>query len=428
MSLMLSLALSSAGPAQVLTLGEALELAIASHPELSVAEARLSAFAARADEARAPRLPRLSASMGYERSTSNVAARAGSVLSSLAASGTSSFDTSDYFSFGLSARQLVYDFGATSGRVASADSNLELARANAKTSRLDVELSVRTAYHAARAAKALVRVAEQTLENEVGHTDRARALVEIGARPEIDLVEALSAQADRRVELVKRRGEAETAMARLVFAIGAELESIDVIEEPIQRLEGEGSSAKVLTEQSLSVRPEVVALEQKRTALLGSLSAAQAGYGPSLSLSASFSESGAALDSLAWNAGAGLDVTWSLFEGGATTAEERALRHELASADAELVLLSQRIRLEIEEALVSVRSSSAALSAHQEARTLAEERLRLAEGRYAAGAGSSLELGDATLRLATTLADGVRLQNELATARAKLLRALGRSQ
>jgi len=57
--------------------------------------------------------------------------------------------------------------------------------------------------------------------------------------------------------------------------------------------------------------------------------------------------------------------------------------------------------------------------------TNARERLRLAEGRYAAGVGSPIELGDAQLALTTAQAQAVQAQYNLSSARADLLAALG---
>ena len=56
----------------------------------------------------------------------------------------------------------------------------------------------------------------------------------------------------------------------------------------------------------------------------------------------------------------------------------------------------------------------------------ASERLRLAEGRYAAGVGSVIELGDAQLALSNAAAQIVQTQFQLSSARADLLAALGK--
>ena len=56
----------------------------------------------------------------------------------------------------------------------------------------------------------------------------------------------------------------------------------------------------------------------------------------------------------------------------------------------------------------------------------ARDRLRLAEGRYSAGAGSVIELGDAELSAANAAAQRVGAEYSLASARAALALALGR--
>jgi len=58
--------------------------------------------------------------------------------------------------------------------------------------------------------------------------------------------------------------------------------------------------------------------------------------------------------------------------------------------------------------------------------TNARERLRLAEERYTLGVGSAIELGDAQVALALAAAQAVQADDKLSTARAQLLRALGR--
>jgi outer membrane protein len=51
--------------------------------------------------------------------------------------------------------------------------------------------------------------------------------------------------------------------------------------------------------------------------------------------------------------------------------------------------------------------------------------LKLAEGRYSAGVGNIIELGDAQLALTNAEMQRIQADYNLATARAHLLRALG---
>ena len=56
----------------------------------------------------------------------------------------------------------------------------------------------------------------------------------------------------------------------------------------------------------------------------------------------------------------------------------------------------------------------------------AQQRLELAEGRYRTGVGSAIELGDAQIAVTNAAAQVVQADYRLSTARAQLLRALGR--
>jgi outer membrane protein len=88
--------------------------------------------------------------------------------------------------------------------------------------------------------------------------------------------------------------------------------------------------------------------------------------------------------------------------------------------------LRQQLRLEVDQAWLSVRAAKAALGAAAEAVENARLRLGLAEGRYQTGVGSAIELGDAQLALTSAEAQKVQADYNLAIARAQLLKALGR--
>ena len=84
------------------------------------------------------------------------------------------------------------------------------------------------------------------------------------------------------------------------------------------------------------------------------------------------------------------------------------------------------MRLDVDQARLAVRAAKAAVEASAQALVNAGDLLRLAEGRYEAGVGSIIELGDA--QVAATSAGQQKVQSDysLAEARAGLLRALGR--
>ncbi|HEX8910509.1 MAG TPA: TolC family protein, partial [Anaeromyxobacteraceae bacterium] len=92
---------------------------------------------------------------------------------------------------------------------------------------------------------------------------------------------------------------------------------------------------------------------------------------------------------------------------------------------AQLDSARQQVRLDVEQARLAVRAAKGSLAAAGVALQNARERLRLAEGRYQAGSGNAIELGDAQVALTTAAAQQVQSEQSLSTARAQLLRALG---
>jgi outer membrane protein len=72
-----------------------------------------------------------------------------------------------------------------------------------------------------------------------------------------------------------------------------------------------------------------------------------------------------------------------------------------------------------------VRAAKAAIDATHEAAVNARVRLGLAEGRYRAGIGSMIELGDSQVAVTTANGQEVQAVFNLAIARAKLVQALG---
>lgn len=396
-------------PLRTLSLDEALKTATERQPQLRRARAQVEAAGARADQARASLLPQLSATAGYDLGAAQ------------ATGGSSTVGAS------LIARQLIWDFGGTWNQWGAAQAS-ERAQAEAgRASELEVAFGVRSAYFSARAARALVAVAKETLENQEQHLTQIQAFVEVGRRPEIELAQARTDRANARVQLVETENGYDLSRAQLNQAMGIQaLADYDVAEQAPPLVDGEDGGPEPLFAEALRARPELASLEQQLKAQALIVAAVSSNYWPSVGLSGSFREGGPDPTALQWTTGAGINLSWSFFEGGRTTAQVREARAEEENLKAQADALRLAVRLEVEQARLAVRASKESLSASAEAVAAARERLRLAEGRYQAGAGNSIELGDAQLALTAALAQQVSADFRLATARAQLLRALGR--
>ena len=416
-----------AAPPRTLTLDEALKTAGTRHPQLRQAAAATEAAEARSDEAFAPLLPQVAANGAYQRATANFTSRQGSLPSSVSSgSGAESWETFGYWSLGLNASVLVYDFGQTRNRWHSAQATVSAQRESERSALSQVRFSVRSSFFQARAAKGLVTVARETLSNQKKHLEQTEGFVEVGTQAEIALAQAKTAVANATVQLINAENGYDTARALLNQSMGVEGPTdYDVSDETQPEVAGEDESTETLLAGALEERPELSALASQVKAQELTVRAVEGAYGPSLGASTGLSDAGAHVGGLTWNWSSALTLSVPIFQGGQTKAQVREARANLAAVRSQLDAQRQQIRLEVEEARLAVRAAKGALGASAEALVNAREQLRLAEGRYETGVGSILELNDAQVALTAAGQQNVQAEYNLAQARAQLLRALG---
>jgi len=411
-------------------LAEAVQAAREHQPQLMQARAQTAAARARADIARAPLLPQLVGTAAYQRTTANFVARPGAVPSQfmnnmMALTG----DTFNFYNFGLTLSQYIWDFGQTTGRFRAARETAAAQGATERATELTITLNVRTTYFAARAQRALVQVARENLTNQERHLQQVQGFVSVGTRPEIDLAQARTDKANAEVQLITAENSYEVAKAQLNQAMGVETDTnYDVRDESLSEVQGETSERVGLLEEAVKARPDLSSLDRQISAQKLLLSSVKGAYGPSLSAAMSFTEAGTDITAMTWNWNAAVNLTWPIFSGLLTYSQTKEANANLAALTAQKSQLRQQVGVEVDQARLQVRGAKAALFAAGEALNSAKERLRLAEARYSAGVGSIIELGDAQLAMSSAAAQSVQSEYSLGSARALLLKALGRAE
>lgn len=424
---------------RTLTIEEALKTAQAKHPRMQAVRAQTEASSARVTVSRAALLPQVGASAAYTysrgRSATFVPLGAGATGTGTSGSGTATTPATAYstssgssnYRFGLSASELLYDFGQTTGRWKAAGATLQSLQAQERAAAVQLAFNLRQVYYTTAAAKALVRVAKENLRNQDAHLRQIQGFVEAGTRPEIDLAQARTDRANAQVQLINAEVAYDTDKALLNQAMGVEGGvDWDVADVPSQAIPGEDGSADDLMGDAMSARPDLQSLARQIEAQELTTRSIRGAYAPSLGATASLYEQGPDLGKLNWSAFVGLNLNWQLFGGGITDAQVRESRANTVALRAQYELQRQQVRADVEQARLSVRATKAAIEAAHEAATNARIRLGLAEGRYQAGVGNVIELGDAQLALTTADAQEVQAIFNLATARARLLQALGK--
>jgi outer membrane protein len=416
---------------RVLRLDEAVATALEHQPSVLVSRAQTEAAEGRIVQARSGYLPQVTGTAQYQRIHGNSTFRAatgGAATGGVApATPAATGATYDLFSAGITATQLIWDFGQTIDRTKAAAASRDSQQASEKTTRQQVMLQVRQAFFQAHAQKALVVVGRESIGNQERHLAQIQGFVAEGIRPEIDLAQARTDLANSRVALINAQTGYATARAQLNQAMGVRRSlDFDVSDEELPAPAEEDQPVARLVATAMDARPELKALERQRRAAELTLSAIHGAYGPTLSAFGGVSEAGVALDTLGTNWNVGVNLNWPLFQGGLTTGQSREARANLDAAAAQITSEQLAIRVEIEQATLAIQASKVVISAAQDAIVNARERLRLAEGRYESGVGSIIELNDAQLAVLSAGAQRVQAEYSLTLARAELLSALGK--
>jgi len=433
------------------TLEEAQRNAVQNQPQIHQARAATAASRGRVWEARSGYLPQVTANALYERTTLNTSGTSSTASTTTGGTGTTGGGTGttgggtapatstpshpwafhNVFDLGITGSQLIYDFGQTSEKWRAANRATESLEATEKATVHTVLLNVRTAFFTARADKALVKVAEETLANELKHLAQVVGQVGVGVSPEIDLATERTTVANDKLTLIQAQNLYDVARVQLNVAMGVSSNTeYDVADEGLSAIDGEDASTDGLATQALANRPELLSLDKERQYNELTVRSLKGGYGPALSAIGGMSVgdvTGSGIDTgPVPTAYVGAQLIWPLFQGGLTSGQVKEAEGNLGVTEAQLEQERLQVRLDVEQARLGVRTYKVAISTADEALTNARYQLKLAEKRYAAGVGNIIELGDAQVAVTSAAAQRVQADFNLATARAQLLAALGR--
>jgi outer membrane protein len=419
---------AAAVPPRTLTLAQAVAQALAHQPQLAASRAQAAATLAGAQQSRAALLPQLAGTAAYSRSTANYVLRPGSLPANLTPGQAELTNRSyNYFNFGVSAQQLIYDFGQTSGMWSAAQHKVAAQDANVRVVQQGVVLAARNAFFVARAQKELMQVAEDTLANQGKHRQQTQGFVQVGTQPQIALAQASTDFANAKVQRITATNNYASARAQLNQAMGTEQDiDYDVADDTLPEVPGEQAPTDALMREALAARPEFAAAEASIRAQQRTVSSLKGSFGPAVSATAQFTDAGTSFARLGWNWTAGANLSWPLFAGGLNYYQVVQAQATLAALQANLAASRQQVRLQVEQARLGVVAAVATLEASEEALYNAQQQLALAEGRYETGVGGMIELGDAQVAQTTAAGQRVQARFALAQARATLLQVLGR--
>jgi len=399
-----------------LTLEQCTAMALKYHPSLRANQATIEASKARVEQALAAYYPQVNFGSTYTNGTSN--------YSGITRSGSNLWTFYDTYSAGPSLTQNIYDFGRTANSVTINRENVKASEEELSITRQGVVLNVQQAYFGVLQTLRLIQVAEETVNQNKQRLEQAQGFYQAGTRPKIDVTKAEVDLANAELNLIRAKNNYQVARVNLNNAMGLRQSLTFAIEDSL-----DFQPYKITLEEILKLsfvqRPEILQLKAKQRSQEASIKVAQASYYPIISGDASYLYRGPNIDDLYWDLFIGATLSIPLFSGFSSpnqVAEARAILKNLKAQEESLQL---NIRLEAEQAYLSLREAEERIRVTQKAVGQAQENFELANGRYQVGVGFPLEVTDAEVLLANARANYIQALYDYKVAGARINKAMG---
>jgi outer membrane protein len=311
----------------------------------------------------------------------------------------------------FSASQSVYDFGRTSARVTQSRLGSRLSANELEATRSSLIFRVVRSYHEALLAREMVRVAESSVRSAQAAEDDARSRLKAGVSLESDLLSVQVHRAGQEEEMLKASTQLRLAQSALCFELGVPLERQFSLLQQLAPLKVETRDLAGLQVAALQDRPDYkqsqVASQRQEMAV----KAAKSEFLPTVSLFGSWETDDQSFASRAGtNWLAGVNLHFNLFNGRADEATLAENRFQQRRASAMQEQMAQTIRLQVQKAFLDLETAARRIAVSVQAVTQAEESVRIIRNRYKAGLA--------------TVTDLLRAETALTVAKGNHLRAL----
>jgi outer membrane protein len=326
----------------------------------------------------------------------------------------------------------IYTGGRTSALTRAAAAEAGAIAQDEEAARADLRLDITRAYWAVITARASVEVVTQALGRMGAHVSDVRSQLAVGLVPPSDVLSLEAQQARQQQLLIEAENVADTAamdLRRLVgLAPDAPMDLADRLDTPT----APSREVATLLEAARANRAERKALEIRIEGLSDRLDAAEAGRRPLIATAGGYDVARPnprifprdASWKPSWDLG--VNVSWSLFDGGRTKAEVAEAAANQKATQERLKEFDVLVDLEVRQRAADLAAAQSAIAAVETGVRSATEARRVIAERFSAGVASNTDVIDAQVVLLQAELDRTRALANIKLAEARLERALGR--
>ena len=405
---------------KLLTIEDAVRIGLDNHPRIKSANERVGSQQAVLGQQMSAYYPTISMSNSYRTSQSST--------------NGGNDHAADAFSSQAIANMTLYNFGKREGNVQAARETLDATKNDYETTNQDIVLSIKQAYYVYLGSQALVKVRQDTVRSRELLVRQARGFYEVGTRARIDVARAEANLYSAQADLIAAENGVKIAWVTLRNAMG----SPRLPEQPVAVDSPEVEISMNLAEartRAFETRTELKSFDAQRRASDQLIAVARRSHLPDIIFDASYGRrhvsdqtvGGQNLNTFP------LQPTWSvqlsliipIFDGFRTTNRVEETLHNYYNVKFQEEERRQLIALDVEQSYLRVVETQERINATDSAAKAAKENLDLAQGRYAVGVGSIIEITDAETLYTDAQTTYIRTVYDYKIADAQLARAMG---
>jgi outer membrane protein len=373
-----------------LTLAQAEALALKNNPQITIGKLRALLAHQYVREARSALLP--NAYLSVTAVDSNPGSR-------LAAGGLNNPILFPRAAAGATVGQLITDFGRSTNLLSSSESQAKAEDQNAAATTAQITLAVDQAFYNVLETKALVVVAQQTVDSRQLFVDKIKALTDAKLKSDLDLSFARVDLARGKLLLLEAHNNYQASLAGLSAILGYPDEQDFQLLEEQTTIAAPVPDVSPLIQQALRQRPEVLALQDQVQAAQKFSSAEHDLWRPTVSALGVVGEAPVRDDHIPnWYGAVGVNINIPIFNGFLFNARAKAADLQTELNRQKLADLRNNIARDVRTSWQDTARAFERLSVTQQLREQASLSLDLAQSRYNLGLGSIVEFSQAELQ------------------------------
>jgi outer membrane protein TolC len=409
-----------------LTLEHALSIAMKNAFTLRIAESKAEKARKQEKAARGAFGPTVTAQGSYSRFDGSVTGNTGSSGGSSGGGGGSTSFTGDSKTASLTLNQPIDISGISRKALEATEFTRKAAEAGLGVEVNNLKLTVRGAFYNVLLTKALVKVQQDAVSAAQARLDKAIIREREGAIPKFDVLRFQNEVRKSEQSLSQAVGTFENAKHALNSALARPIET-DFDAVPVDELPAVPDNPSDLVVVALRNRAEVKQSEFTITALNRTADVQGASMKPQLNVQATHTRN---IDPGPGQQNFGsfesIVLSFPLFDSGIARARVDAARRDEDQARIGLEQLLLGIALEVRNALTLAQTAKKTYEVALDSESLAAEALRLAEIRYAEGAGILIDVTQAQADLTAARGNVQNAKYQFLNAYAALLKAIGK--